>query len=567
MRKKIFIALTLMLTAVSSWGQILNIGGHRAVYDEINTMWLCSISQSCFGDDFTATVNYGDSISNFTINDIAVASGEEYVFEQVEGGKQYAVTAMMHGQEITGYITFTWLPLVELYGDFSNYYHYGSVVVNEPDSAIGEPMFAKLKWRGHSTLGGNKHNYRIKFLNTEDSTKENHRFFGLRNDNTWILDAGQRDFLRVRNHVNLGLWQDMARRAWYTDTLPNARKGSRGKMVEVMLNGSYLGIYNMCEPLDRKQLKLKRYDEEKRIFHGVLWEATQWTRTVTMSNPEPRIPGMVSWDGFQINYPDYGEIGSVYWKPLENAVYFAGRADEDMSLRVDSMGEYFDLPVMQDYFIFITTIQALDNESKNIYYACYDAQTNKRLTMFPWDTDISLGANITPSLDQPEIVSPERNVRWISHMPMVDMLGVRSYWNELCRRYKELRKTTLNTDSLVNRYRSVVEGIMQCGAGDREQKRWSRNIDLAWKVLDLNKEMDYVEDWLRRRMPFLDNYYVEVPEIIGDVNLDGEVNIADINALIDIILNGGFTKEADVNGDGEVNIADINAVIDIILNS
>jgi uncharacterized lipoprotein YddW (UPF0748 family) len=55
--------------------------------------------------------------------------------------------------------------------------------------------------------------------------------------------------------------------------------------------------------------------------------------------------------------------------------------------------------------------------------------------------------------------------------------------------------------------------------------------------------------------------------IIGDVNGDSEVNIADVNALISIILSGeGYNRLADVNGDGEVNIADINAVIDRILN-
>jgi len=53
----------------------------------------------------------------------------------------------------------------------------------------------------------------------------------------------------------------------------------------------------------------------------------------------------------------------------------------------------------------------------------------------------------------------------------------------------------------------------------------------------------------------------------GDVNGDGEVNIADVNVIIDLILNGGVgDTSTDVNGDGEVNIADVNAVIDIILS-
>ena len=57
--------------------------------------------------------------------------------------------------------------------------------------------------------------------------------------------------------------------------------------------------------------------------------------------------------------------------------------------------------------------------------------------------------------------------------------------------------------------------------------------------------------------------------IKGDVNGDGEVTIADVNAIIDIILGGTVNEDAlngaDVNEDGEVTIADINSVIDIIL--
>ena len=51
----------------------------------------------------------------------------------------------------------------------------------------------------------------------------------------------------------------------------------------------------------------------------------------------------------------------------------------------------------------------------------------------------------------------------------------------------------------------------------------------------------------------------------GDVNGDGEVNISDVNAVIDIILSGESSAAGDVNGDGEVSISDINALIDIIL--
>ena len=53
--------------------------------------------------------------------------------------------------------------------------------------------------------------------------------------------------------------------------------------------------------------------------------------------------------------------------------------------------------------------------------------------------------------------------------------------------------------------------------------------------------------------------------ILADVNGDGEVNIADVNAVIDLVLAGSRSLHGDVNGDGEVNVADINAVIDAII--
>ena len=71
------------------------------------------------------------------------------------------------------------------------------------------------------------------------------------------------------------------------------------------------------------------------------------------------------------------------------------------------------------------------------------------------------------------------------------------------------------------------------------------------------------------KIPGMELVYAAMPQtepIPGDVNGDGEVNIADVNAIIDMILTGNTQPNGDVNGDGEVNIADVNAVIDIILN-
>ena len=53
----------------------------------------------------------------------------------------------------------------------------------------------------------------------------------------------------------------------------------------------------------------------------------------------------------------------------------------------------------------------------------------------------------------------------------------------------------------------------------------------------------------------------------SDVNGDGEVNIADINNVINAIINAETDEAFDVNGDGEIGIADINEIIQTIIGA
>lgn len=67
------------------------------------------------------------------------------------------------------------------------------------------------------------------------------------------------------------------------------------------------------------------------------------------------------------------------------------------------------------------------------------------------------------------------------------------------------------------------------------------------------------------------HFTVSMPFILGDVNEDGNVNIADVTKLIDYLL--GITSSpfdisaADVHSDGAINIADVTALIDLILGN
>ena len=50
-----------------------------------------------------------------------------------------------------------------------------------------------------------------------------------------------------------------------------------------------------------------------------------------------------------------------------------------------------------------------------------------------------------------------------------------------------------------------------------------------------------------------------------DVNNDGDVNVGDVNAVLEAILNNWVDDKFDVNGDDEVTVGDVNAILEYIL--
>ena len=88
------------------------------------------------------------------------------------------------------------------------------------------------------------------------------------------------------------------------------------------------------------------------------------------------------------------------------------------------------------------------------------------------------------------------------------------------------------------------------------------DIDEAtlWVVKGLQDETAYTG------LGFLHVYPMGVT--VGDVNGDEQVTIADVTALVNIILGkgGSYTEyAADVNGDGQITIADVTALVNEIL--
>ena len=570
---RLVLTLLAMVTTTVMWGQAIYLDGHKAVHDSLNGIWLCSVPQDYFGNDWSPVVEFDTTWTEFTIADAIVPNGGQVTFEDIKGSKLYPFTVMIGEKPLHGNFTFTWLPVLELDGDFGDEYVQGVVSLNAPDTTESKDlMLAKLKWRGGITNDGNKHkrNYHIKFID-ETGEKKNRRLLGMRKDNHWKLDAGQIDLLRIRNRVATNLWLDMSRQPWHAKFDPTVINGARGTMTEVILNGEYHGIYNLMEPVDRKQLGLVKHDTINNVFHGQQWVAKLQCQTWQFPKYNNNYE---TWNGNEVSYPEFEDVSPTDWSTLYNAFEFVRKCDsvDDYGQLTDSIAKYYDIPVMEDYYIFLITLQALDNETKNIYYSCYDkAEGYTKLTLTPWDLDISLGAKSLPYLTE-DLVRPDRPVKnWINNVPLGDLFNhCIPYRKQIIKRYWELRQNWLDTENLVARFQTAVDELENCGAAAREEMRWSRDSDIGGKVLDISQEMNYVANWIRQRVAYLDeNVFITMQPQMGDVNDDGIVDIQDITILIGHVLNSTAViideENADIDQSGTIDIDDVVSVINIVL--
>ena len=147
-------------------------------------------------------------------------------------------------------------------------------------------LLANLKRRGNYAAKQAKKSFSIRLKDNNGSDKLDRRYFGLRNDNNWILDAMAIDKSRMRNRVSTDIWNEFATKPYWSVLEPNMRNGTRGQYVEVFINNSYNGLYCMTERIDRKQLNLKKYTPASNgspaVQRGALYKADSWTHAVLM---------------------------------------------------------------------------------------------------------------------------------------------------------------------------------------------------------------------------------------------------------------------------------------------
>lgn len=522
----------------------LRINDKQLVYDGKGNAYFATLPEGMRnGGDYTAKVTYKLKATNAEGYTLKV-NGQEpdvdgYVtFDNVDCETLYPIelTNASENVDLSAKIRFTFLPIVELNCSSVNSKAYttGSLRVTDPASlGYDSLMIAAFKYRGASSSNYPKRSYAIK-LRDENGNSVDRKLLGYRSDNNWILDAMYIDLACMRNRVATDLWNAFECKPYYADREKKVRTGTRGKFVEVILNGQWWGLYCMTEKMDRKQLKLKKFvpaaqsTTGENEVHGVLYKSNQWTYEVFMGHesnddndnkqviyPHKKVSdyknilGQETWREYEFKYPDY-EDEAVEWRPLHDA---ANMVATSFILNIDSVKSRFDYPMLRDYYLFIDLLLATDNHGKNLFWYAYDTQgpEGDKLSLAPWDLDGTFGQDWDGVITNTKDVTLDFDtyIKNYEHgqFAIFDLIKSRSEWQQdLKDRYAELRiKGVISGDSIANRFANYASLFEASLADQREQNMWSKTYHSRHK--DIQGGATYAESWIRRRVNWLDQKY------------------------------------------------------------
>lgn len=522
----------------------LRINDKQLVYDGKGNAYFATLPEGMRnGGDYTAKVTYKLKTTNAEGYTLKV-NGQEpdadgYVtFDNVDCETLYPIelTNASENVDLSAKIRFTFLPIVELNCSSVNSKAYttGSLRVTDPASlGYDSLMIAAFKYRGASSSNYPKRSYAIK-LRDENGNSVDRKLLGYRSDNNWILDAMYIDLACMRNRVATDLWNAFECKPYYADREKKVRTGTRGKFVEVILNGQWWGLYCMTEKMDRKQLKLKKFvpaslsTTGENEVHGVLYKSNQWSYEVFMGHesnddndykqviyPHKKVSdyknilGQETWCEYEFKYPDY-EDEAVEWRPLHDA---ANMVATSFILNIDSVKSRFDYPMLRDYYLFIDLLLATDNHGKNLFWYAYDTQgpEGDKLSLAPWDLDGTFGQDWDGVITNTKDVTLDFDtyIKNYEHgqFAIFDLIKSRSEWQQdLKDRYAELRiKGVISGDSIANRFANYASLFEASLADQREQNMWSKTYHSRHK--DIQGGATYAESWIRRRVNWLDQKY------------------------------------------------------------
>lgn len=440
----------------------------------------------------------------------------------------------------------------------------------------------QLKARGNSTFTyAEKKSYQIKLAEPSDLLGKQEQV------KTWVLLASYFDATQMHDKMVKDLAAELG--------LPYTASCD---WVNLYYDGVYRGVYLLSEKNSVGETSVAITDMEQayeRLNTGYGTDMTtalaensygqQYQYTKDLTEPENITGGYLielnhdMWDeasgfktrqgvAFNVKSPEWcGEAAmkyiSEYYQAFEDAVY----ATDDTGAYTGynaSTGKYFYDYVDMDSLVKVFLLQELslncDGFISSVYF--YKDADGKMFAGPIWDQDMTFGTGWNKTNDA-EIVDYHYLAQALIQIPAFKDAVVEYYNSE----FAPAVRRWLGEDGVISRQYALLKNsaAMNYTIWDYIRIGNPENEGHIWQGASYQGVVDEMTTWIENRLANMDSRFKLQSTVAGDVNGDGEVDVADAIALLRYLAGYGdestIPANGDFNGDGEVDVADAIALL------
>lgn len=348
-----------------------------------------------------------------------------------------------------------------------------SVIDNENDINMlsdtpAEESGMQIKYRGNTSIGYLKHQYRIKLID-EDGNNNPQDIMGMGSDSDWVLNTSLADSSLIRNYMVYDICGQF--RPYVPDV----------KYCEVIMKDgdtyTYQGLYLMMENIKQgtDRVDISDYNPKQDYVSYMVRRDRHDEEEIELNTYATE--NQLSYGYLSLRYPKSEDATEDVINNVTNDISEIEKVlyseDEDTFRKYSN---YIDVDSFVDYFII------------NEFFCNYDAGNNStymykdvrgKLEIGPlWDYDNALDNNLKSFMVDPATISFQSQT-WFAQLAQSEAFN-----KKLIKRYRELRQTYFSNDYMEQYIDSLTEYL-----GNAQKRDWSR-----WKNQNTSKRFELLED-------------------------------------------------------------------------
>ena len=440
----------------------------------------------------------------------------------------------------------------------------------------------QLKARGNSTFtNAEKKSYQIKLAGVGDLLGTGEQV------KTWVLLASYFDATQMHDKLIKDLAAELG--LAYTASCD---------WVNLYYDGEYRGVYLLSEKNSVGAASVAITDMEEaykaqnpsygdNMSTGLSQNAygQQYQYTKDLTEPKNITGGYLielnydKWDevsgfktrqgvAFNVKSPEWcGEAAmkyiSEYYQAFEDAVY----ATDDTGAYTGynaSTGKYFYDYVDMDSLVKVFLLQELalncDGFISSVYF--YKDADGKMFAGPIWDQDMTFGTGWSKT-NAADIEDYHYLAKALIQIPAFKTAVVEYYSSTFA---PAVREWLGNNGTIAHQYNLLKDSAaMNYTLWDYIRIGNPENEGHIWQGASYESVVADMTSWIDARLSVMDKRFAQQTTLAGDVNGDGEVDVADAIALLRYLAGYGdestIPANGDFNGDGEVDVADAIALL------